>query len=86
MSLLSAHAYSWSAALQAASGAAAKARQILRSKVADWETPNLLQMGGPIWLILKFDIDTNIINTTLFLRMFLRRDEAILAVDDAARA
>ena len=53
---------------------------------ADWESPNLLQMGGPILFILKFDIDINIINTTLFLRMFLRRDEAILAVDDAARA
>ena len=53
---------------------------------ADWESPNLLQMGGHILLRLKSGIDTNIINTTLFLRMFLRRDEAILAVDDAARA
>ena len=35
-------------ALQAAPGAAAKARQTLRSKVADWESSDLLQMGGPI--------------------------------------
>ena len=51
----------------------------LRSKVADWEASNLVQMGGHSSLILKFDIDTSIINTTLFLRMFLRLDERLRA-------
>ena len=39
----------------------------------------MVQMGGPIQLISKFDIDSNIINATLFLRMFLRLDERLRA-------